>query len=313
MKKLITLTVSQLRLDDLEGLVSETLVVAASRVPLVGDVGMVKYHALNTANDTFLSLLNKQRASALTPEIAEKDQQRDSLFAELKRTSKAAQKSSIAATAAAGSKMVEILQPFWDIYKEPMMSQTAQIKLFNSRFNGDQAAVAAAEVIGLTPVLEALFAANTALFNLYNKRLDEMATIEGPSASSIKNEVVTAYDEFCMTVELTLSAQPGEPLQILFNEMNDIRRKYISRLPTPLDATHTSVAPIPQQVYTGKPVTPLPRVFFQTDKETVELVFAQDFSVTYRNNTNVGEAKLFVHGKGKYTGTYDTTFHIVRV
>jgi hypothetical protein len=25
----------------------------------------------------------------------------------------------------------------------------------------------------------------------------------------------------------------------------------------------------------------------------------------------VGEAHLFIHGKGKYTGRYDTTFHII--
>ncbi|MDR2358367.1 MAG: DUF6261 family protein [Prevotellaceae bacterium] len=312
MKKFIALNVSHLRLDDLAGLVSETLIVAAPRIPLLSSVGMAIYQTLNTANNMFLSLLNKQRASALTPQIAEKDQERDDLFAEIKRTSKTAQKSSIAANVAAGTKMVETLQPFWDINKEPMMSQTAQIKLFYSRFHSDEAAVSAAEVIGLTPVLEALIAANTVLSKLYNDRLDEIATLEGPSATSVKSAVIAAYDEFCTTVEVTLSALPGEPLQLLFNEINDIRRKYISRLPVPLDEAHTTVEPIPVQPYTGKPVTPLPRVYFQTGKETVELVFAQDFNITYRNNTNVGEAKLFVHGKGKYTGTYDTTFHIAR-
>jgi hypothetical protein len=44
----------------------------------------------------------------------------------------------------------------------------------------------------------------------------------------------------------------------------------------------------------------------------VELTFAKDFDVTYRNNIEVGEAKLSVHGKGKYTGSYNTTFHIKR-
>jgi hypothetical protein len=71
------------------------------------------------------------------------------------------------------------------------------------------------------------------------------------------------------------------------------------------------VAAIPAQVYTGRHLTPLPRVFYEKDGALHELIFAEDFTVSYRNNVKVGEAKLFVHGKGNYTGTYTTTFNIV--
>jgi hypothetical protein len=97
---------------------------------------------------------------------------------------------------------------------------------------------------------------------------------------------------------------------LLFNELNDLRRKYIAHLPTPLRDAHTSVEPIPIQVYTGAPVTPLPKVYFNADGETVELQFSKDYYISYRSNTEVGEAKLFVHGTGKYSGKYYTTFHI---
>jgi hypothetical protein len=69
----------------------------------------------------------------------------------------------------------------------------------------------------------------------------------------------------------------------------------------------------PCAAYTGSAVTPIPRVFFGAEGEkAVELQFSVDFFVTYRDNTKVGEAKVLVHGKGKYCGSYASTFHIER-
>jgi hypothetical protein len=310
--KFIHLRVEHLRLDDLAGLSSETVTLGTAQTAALGDLGVAKLDKLKASSDRLISLLRKEQGSPLTPAISAEDLKRDNLFSEIKRTSKAASKSSVAPTATAGTKMVEVLKPFWNTDTEPMMSQTTQISLLEKRYAADTLAVAAAAALGLTPVMEALFVSNLTLLKLYNEREKELGTAAGPSASSVKSEVVVDYDDFCETVKLTLSALPTANLQLLFNEMNDVRKKYISRLPTPLDEQHTTVAPIPVQDFTGAPVTPLPKVYFRTDDETVELIFSKDFDVTYRNNTDVGEAKLSVHGKGKYTGRYDTTFHIKR-
>jgi hypothetical protein len=74
------------------------------------------------------------------------------------------------------------------------------------------------------------------------------------------------------------------------------------------------VAPIDIQQYTGKAITPIPQVFLKTENsETVELRFTVDFYVTYQHNIKAGEAKLIVHGKGKYTGKYISVFHIKNI
>jgi hypothetical protein len=309
--KFIHLYARQLRMDDLAGLAAETVTLGRAQTAALGVLGIAKLDVLSTNVDHFISLLNKAKGSPLTPSIKAEDKKRDTLFAEIKRTSKAASKSSVPATAAAGAKLWELLKSFWNINKEPMMSQTVQIHILADRYSADTDAVAAAGTLGLEPVMAALFAANNTLAALYNERENDLAAVAGPPASSYKDVVVVAYDDFCETVRLTLSAFPTAPLQLLFNELNDVRRKYISRLPKPLNEKYTSVEPIPMQPYTGAPVTPLPKVFFQTEKETIELQFAKDFDVSYRNNTDVGEAKLSIHGKGKYTGRYDTTFHII--
>jgi hypothetical protein len=311
MEKFIHLNVSHLRLEDLAGLTSETIVLAAPQTSALGPVGTAKLEQLEVNNDALMALLNKERASPLTAQITEEDKLRDALFSDIKRTASAAAKSTDTEKAAAGAKLVELLSPFWKLNARPMMTQTTQLNLLATRYQSDHEAINAAAVIGLTTVIANLFATNTSLFNLYNQRLSEMSDIEGPSATSVKSNLVKSYDEFCVSVELILSALATEALQKLFYEMNDIRRKYISHLPTPLDEEHTSVASIPAQLYSGKAITPIPQVFLQTSTGTIELVFAEDFTVTYKNNIKVGEAKLSVHGKGKYTGRYDTTFHII--
>jgi hypothetical protein len=311
MLRFITLKVSNLRLDDIAGLISETLAVAALQTPSLGVVALAKFQTLETKNNIFLNSLHQQRASELTVQIKAKDKLRDSLFAEIKRVSKTGQQSSLAHITAAGTKMVDFLTPFWDISKEPMMSQTVQVRQVALRYGADPSLAGAASTLGIDLQFQELFAANNDMQNLYDARLLEMAEIEGPSASSIKSEVVTSYNEFCSAIEITLSATPSDGLQLLFSEMNEIRRKYIAHLPTVLDDTHTSVAPVPDQIFTGRHITPLPRVFYQPDgSELRELIFAEDFTVTYRNNIKVGEAKILIHGKGKYTGRYESVFHI---
>ncbi|MDR0692374.1 MAG: hypothetical protein LBF69_04990 [Prevotellaceae bacterium] len=42
----------------------------------------------------------------------------------------------------------------------------------------------------------------------------------------------------------------------------------------------------------------------------MKLFLGKDFSVTYRNNINAGQAELTVHGKGRYKGKMSTAFYI---
>ena len=61
-------------------------------------------------------------------------------------------------------------------------------------------------------------------------------------------------------------------------------------------------------VYTGKALTP--KVTVVCNQKT--LTEGTDFTVAYKNNTNVGTASVAVAGKGRYTGTLSGTFRIVK-
>jgi hypothetical protein len=42
----------------------------------------------------------------------------------------------------------------------------------------------------------------------------------------------------------------------------------------------------------------------------LELVFAKDFTLTYKGNDRVGTATISIHGKGAYKGVKVVTFNI---
>lgn len=70
-----------------------------------------------------------------------------------------------------------------------------------------------------------------------------------------------------------------------------------------------SFAGIPDQYYTGKPIYPNISV---KDKSGNELVSGTDYTVEYKNNTNVGTATVNIKGAGKYSGQSKTlSFNIV--
>ena len=70
--------------------------------------------------------------------------------------------------------------------------------------------------------------------------------------------------------------------------------------------TANMVQPIASQPYTGSAIEPT--VTVNVGKKT--LTAGTDYTVTYKDNTNVGTAKVIVTGKGNYTGSVEAKFNI---
>jgi hypothetical protein len=312
MKKFHTLNTHTLSIVNLAGLSNETIIAGNASSAYLGSLGTTALSVLVADDTAFRANLITDKSSQLTEQIDETDKQRDGHFWEILRTSGVASKSSIPANAAAGKALITFLHPYRNIPKEPLMSETSTIDYLKTKFDADPNLPSAASTLQLTEVFANLFDTNTQISTLWNERANEDAKKTGPSPSSLKRNLEKSYNSFCDVVVKTLDLQPSPELENLFSVMNEIRIKYVKSLPVRLTEANTSVAPIEIQQYTGAAITPIPDVFLKTDDKTVELRFTVDFYVTYRNNIEVGEAKLFVHGKGKYTGKYDTTFHIER-
>ena len=69
-----------------------------------------------------------------------------------------------------------------------------------------------------------------------------------------------------------------------------------------------SVSYISEQIYTGKSIMPS----FDVVLDGVKLKKDIDYTISYSNNINPGQAIVNIYGKGKYNGTIKTTFTIVK-
>lgn len=82
---------------------------------------------------------------------------------------------------------------------------------------------------------------------------------------------------------------------------------------TKKDISAATVTPIPNQTYTGKEIKPeiIVTVVSQVRSST-SLILGTDYTVSYANNINVGEATVTITGIGSYSGTKTLKFNITQ-
>jgi hypothetical protein len=312
-RKLFAFRTDRLKLDNLAGLCTEIVDLA---IPIVSTLEQplltVTLDTLNSDVNTLLSLMNRSRASTLTPVLQILDGNIGSLFAEVKRMTKACIKSSNTAKAAAATLLMQTIKPYWNVTDQRLITQLVQLEELGLRVASSGELLEALSVLGLMDTWQKLIGANDEFNILYEQRTSEQADTAHHAASSIKATVVKDYDGFRTAIEQTLMVFPSPPVELLFKEVNEMCKKYAPLHRIKLTAANATTEPVPMQHYNGgKPVTPLPQISLRTTPEPVELKFSVDYTVTYRNNVNVGEAMLIIRGKGKYAGKYITKFHII--
>ena len=116
-------------------------------------------------------------------------------------------------------------------------------------------------------------------------------------------DVQPTYFQFTPVDSLTVN---DKEVTITYTEGNvtQIAKQKITVNPKALTAN--MVQPIASQPYTGSAIEPT--VTVNVGKKT--LTAGTDYTVTYKDNTNVGTAKVIVTGKGNYTGSVEAKFNI---
>ncbi len=78
---------------------------------------------------------------------------------------------------------------------------------------------------------------------------------------------------------------------------------------TPKDIKELTIKDIADQYYTGYEIRPVVRV--EIDAYT-PLTLNVDYTVKYRNNTKVGTGYVLIEGRGRYTGSVEKSFKIIK-
>jgi hypothetical protein len=96
---------------------------------------------------------------------------------------------------------------------------------------------------------------------------------------------------------------------------NSLVREHYGRTHVKTDISDAIVDTIAEEDFTGKHITPIPVVSVRKMEPDglitmVELVFSQDFTLTYKDNVGPGTATVIIQGTGQYKGKRIVTFNI---
>jgi hypothetical protein len=261
------------------------------------------------------ALMEWVRKSALTKQIAEADNRLDHDLVALNAQTHALEYSHTPAIAEAATRVYIMLMSYGKVYDKSYDNQAGDVRAILEQLAGAYAADVTA--LGLTPLVTELQSAFTEFRNLLAQRSTDELKKPTETFPAVRRGIEEAYHQVVFTVNGLMIVGPKVEAEALINSLNgEIERLNAEFHRAKKDLSvgdHTVIEPIDTQPYMeNRPATPVPAVHYREDgKETVRLSLGKDFSVTYKNNDKVGMAELTIHGKGKYTGRYDTTFHIV--
>jgi hypothetical protein len=301
--------ISKPNLNRVAGLVGETLEAALPVALHLGDVGAKTVTRLNSNFSEMKSEVDKSRRSPLTEAVKKANDECDATLNDIKRSAKSSEQSTVPVKADAGKTMMFFLQPFWNLNKEPLASQIEMTKELLLRYNNQPALQAAAQTLNFDALFPTLGQQNTALGTLYTQRMNEQLA-ESPAANNLRGVIAEDYNGFSDIVVKTVNQEQAPPAIVeLFNQMDYLRKKYSALTPARINIAAVVTEPIATQMYTGKAITPIPVAFYGG----TELTFAKDFSLTYKNNIKLGVATVILHGKGRFTGSYELKFNITNI
>jgi hypothetical protein len=262
-------------------------------------------------------ILNEMRKSDYTAQIAEADHRVDRCLAGMNAAIASALHHFDPTVVEAAKSLHNRFQAFGHISRKSYEEESAAVTLLLADLNSPDYA-AKISLVGLTPWVNELTTAETEFQQLLDLRFSEAAQKPQGRMIDARRETEAAYHP--MTDRITAAAIINDTqdfhefiakLNIIVTYYNDHTHRHAKKDLS--EGDHTVIEPIDTQPYTERPVTPIPKVHYREDgKPTLNLSLGKDFSVTYKNNTNVGMAELTIHGKGAYKGQKSTTFNIAR-
>lgn len=225
-KKFTVLYVIKLKLAHLFALCKTTIEIALNMHPALGEIAATAFDRLETANAELDRHMKQPLASLLTPELSKLDKLRDQTWNELKKNVKTAAGSVLATTNQAGKALLNFLTPYLNMAGQALNTETELIEEVLQRYRENEKLQQQSNAIGIVPLWEELERLNAQFDTMYKERNAELAAQSELSASKLKTNVANCYTQFCTAVEQQVNLMPGEDILRLFNEMDELRKKY---------------------------------------------------------------------------------------
>ena len=127
---------------------------------------------------------------------------------------------------------------------------------------------------------------------------------------TIKSKTETLVEGEDYSVSYSNNINAGKATAVISGEGNYSGSMEVEFTIRPRDIKEVLIEDIDSEVYSGSPFVPKPKVTINNGKEDIALVEGKDFTFEYKDNTNVGTAKIIINGKGNYTGIIEKSFNI---
>jgi hypothetical protein len=252
------------------------------------------------------------RKSALTEAIVAANSRLDKAVTGLSEQVNSARHNFQPAVAKAAKRILDMLHRYGYVVKKAYDREIEDVEAILRHLNGDFAADV--QTTGVAAWIPEITAACTDLAALIAQR--DAESLEKPEMTfrATRNAIDKVWRQIVKIVNGGVALHFSGDFEAFINSLNP----EIERLNNEYHRIKTDIAAcepeqIEKQSYTGFPCTPVPKkVLLVTKEGTIRLQLGKDFTVSYKNNVNVGNATCIIRGIGAYKGKKIITFIIAR-
>ena len=253
--------------------------------------------------------------SSLTEQIANADRRVDRALTALKMMVRAQKYSLSTGVVEAANRVYTMLSDYGKVNDEAYEKQAGDVQSILRQFNSGGSYSADAALLNLNPQIAELQAAFTLFEQLLAQRDEKSLLKPDKTFKEIRAGIEPVYHQMEAIINAGALTSASTASFITFiNHLNpEVERLNAEFHCVRHDIARAEPEAIDRQTYTGRALTPVPKVLYVTPHHgTVQLELGKDFNLTFKNNTEAGNAECTIHGKGAYKGRKTVTFIIAR-
>ncbi|MDR2362178.1 MAG: DUF6261 family protein [Prevotellaceae bacterium] len=261
------------------------------------------------------SLVDAMRGSQYTEELSEADKRRDRCLVGINSSIEAGLHHFDPAVVQAAHSIKMRIKAFrGEIESKPYLEEAAAIAILLNDFGSSLAT--AVTTVGISAWVTELAAAQQQFNTIFQLRSNEFSQRPQGKLEEVRKELNAMYRTITNRIDAynIVNADSYNAFIRQMDEYVDYFNEHSSRkIKKDISKSdHTVVEPIPTQTYTGESIIIIPTVYYrEEDMPAEKLELGKDFTVSYKNNINIGMAYVSIYGKGLYKGRVTVTFDIV--
>lgn len=233
-KKFSTVHLSHLSNEDAASLFIQTCEHSTPVKAQLGELGGIALDDLIHKASAFSAQAINAHKSQYTDHVKGNRKTSINLFSEIKRIIVFESKSRNAEKKQAGIDLLFFLNPYWEITKGSIGAQMDQTQKLLIKYKADPKLKTAAQAIDIDTLMTELETDNNLLVEVYKTRTVETGNRE-TSSTDLRPDTTESYNQYSAIIEHLVNLTPNDTLILLFNTLDELRKKHNALIQKPKD------------------------------------------------------------------------------